>query len=805
VTDYSAKIIDAVRDYLDEGFKLTALRPGSKAPYLDGWGRLDLNESHWLHARRDGVGLILSRSGIAVIDIDDLANAYAVLESIDVDLAALLSDPGGVQIVSGRENRAKLLYRIQTHQREYVDRRRQLSWRERDGSAFAVVDFRAGSDQLQDVLPPTTLDDGRTYEWRGDWRNIPPLPDELAAAWRDWPTVHELMTSIDPNRKARHEHERAPRVEYDRTEHGDVIGKFNDAFDVVDVLARPSCAEHYEPKGSRWRRKGSKEGAGVVVLPCQIRPGHRVAYSHHGGDPFFALQIVDSFALFCLVEHDGDVKSAVRAAAHELGLPPLLTDTKWEGEDEVDYEDALASFDVVDDDDEGTSLVRELKVAVEERIAPVIAISPRVQDDPDPSTVAETGKTIAARAMPTPEMQDIYDVIGSRMDGVRKPTVVLAATVAFAAHCASRTYDMHGIMCGVLDSTSLPISKARAILQGLMIDVCAHDPLASEENSITLEYASRISTRDHLSRHFSTGAKRLLFATSSMSTLLERRGAQTVSHDMMISDLIAHANGESAVYAGKERVEVARPGVTLLCDVTAAALAAMNHTAGSTGLLQSMIVFSSRHESTETSRGSRFNLSTSTLDRAIRLLTPDDRLGDPGMAEAMQRPLCRSVVWDDGAREIITHMRTRMLAEIADAPALAGSLRGCSVGWPKSAALLACAIAAWTDPDRPRVSVDAAAWSADLVLDAWRAYTYDTAATPETTGDVERVIVATVRASGARGMTAGDVRRARVECRMLGRERFKGLIDEMIDAGDLIGRKSRGGIRLWVPGSDASS
>jgi predicted P-loop ATPase len=87
-------------------------------------------------------------------------------------------------ISSGRRNRAKLLYRLDTPlaSKKVVEARQN------------IVDFRcatATGETAQDVLPPSSHPDtGKPYEWKygddlvADWRSLPEIPAALLALWQ---------------------------------------------------------------------------------------------------------------------------------------------------------------------------------------------------------------------------------------------------------------------------------------------------------------------------------------------------------------------------------------------------------------------------------------------------------------------------------------------------------------------------------------------------------------------------------------------------------------------------------------------
>ncbi|MEW5621589.1 AAA family ATPase [Pseudomonas putida] len=117
------------------------------------------------------------------IDIDDLDKARQWLAARGVDLDALLSAPDAVRISSGREGRAKLLYRLDA----------PLPQKKAKVGKKDIIDFRCGTDgglTVQDVLPPSIHPDtGRPYVLEGDIGAIPPMPAKLLACWQDLLTL----------------------------------------------------------------------------------------------------------------------------------------------------------------------------------------------------------------------------------------------------------------------------------------------------------------------------------------------------------------------------------------------------------------------------------------------------------------------------------------------------------------------------------------------------------------------------------------------------------------------------------------
>src|SRR5690606_20607598 len=80
--------------------------------------------------------------------------------------------------------------------------------------------------------------------------------------------------------------------------------------------------------GARWLFSGSSTGLpGVVLLP-DADP-QRV-FSHHAGDPLATGRAHDAFDCFAVLEHGGDMRAAVKAAADDMGLSRTHRDDTYE-------------------------------------------------------------------------------------------------------------------------------------------------------------------------------------------------------------------------------------------------------------------------------------------------------------------------------------------------------------------------------------------------------------------------------------------------------------------------------------------
>jgi hypothetical protein len=117
-------------------------------------------------------GLLHAYSGTACLDIDDLEKAIPDLLAHGISLMDLLYDAEAVQISSGTPNRAKLLYRMASPL---------------PSKSFGSFELRCGTNgglSVHDVLPPSQHVSGRTYQWVGNWRNLPEIPEDLLAFWQ---------------------------------------------------------------------------------------------------------------------------------------------------------------------------------------------------------------------------------------------------------------------------------------------------------------------------------------------------------------------------------------------------------------------------------------------------------------------------------------------------------------------------------------------------------------------------------------------------------------------------------------------
>jgi len=299
-------VLCAVLRYLERGLVLTPIRPGSKKPRGSAWNTPpvwidspELARRHWRQYRSDGVGLIHGPSGTCALDIDDLLRARAAFAVLGLDLDSILAR--GCRII-GKPDRAKAIYSVD------VAVGKQLARHVYKADGVTVFELRGGN--VQDALPPTTHPDTHlpyAYAYAESGLTLPPVPREVLALFLDWSGTLERLQPAPRSSALPASPARPTAVASDTS----VIDAFNDATTRDAILSRNG----YEQKGERWLAPNSETGVpGVVPLD-----GDKV-YSHHGADPLADGHAHDAFDLFRLLEHGGDLRNAVKAAADQLGL-----------------------------------------------------------------------------------------------------------------------------------------------------------------------------------------------------------------------------------------------------------------------------------------------------------------------------------------------------------------------------------------------------------------------------------------------------------------------------------------------------
>ena len=181
---------NAAVDYVAHGIVLIDIPPRQKGPVTKGW-----NEEKNALTDPERAAALTGNIGIAhayclpvptmALDIDDLPKASAWLAERGIDLDTLLDADDAVQISSGKEGSAKLLYLLPADVSP-IPTKKILDPETGD----TVLEFRCASANgltVQDVLPPSIHPDtGRPYQWagKGNWRSMPTIPLALLAVWQ---------------------------------------------------------------------------------------------------------------------------------------------------------------------------------------------------------------------------------------------------------------------------------------------------------------------------------------------------------------------------------------------------------------------------------------------------------------------------------------------------------------------------------------------------------------------------------------------------------------------------------------------
>lgn len=306
----------AAVDYVKRGFAITWMGYGDKFPRHEGWNTIPKVVTTPEQARKvwngtplnigvvHGLGTVKTCS----LDADRVQDARDVLAEFGIDLDELCI---GVPMVEGKPGNFRLLYR----QPAGLDLPLvKLEWPDPDNSKSKVTVFELRAGANQDVLPPSRHPSGKLYEWMtplpADPPDMPEPPPALLELWRNWESWRpELQTACpwasSPEPKA------SPRPKEARP-HVDVIGQFNAAHDVAGLLE----ANGYKRKG---RRRFLPPNSTSGVPSVRILDSGKV-FSTNGSCLLNDGHAHDAFSTFCILEHGGEVQSAVKAAAALLGI-----------------------------------------------------------------------------------------------------------------------------------------------------------------------------------------------------------------------------------------------------------------------------------------------------------------------------------------------------------------------------------------------------------------------------------------------------------------------------------------------------
>lgn len=283
--------------------------PGQKGPRYPGWSDpqnaiTDLEEGREFFTLHPtfGIGVLLGPSGLVTLDVDVVSITREVLHEQGIGLDAIEAPR-----IIGNPSKFRLVFAAPPGELPH----RTLSWPQKEDprKSFAVFELRAGC--VSDMLPPSMHPDtGTPYRWALPPRaGFPPLPARLLALWQSWETAESAMKRLCPHYVPRPEPKprTVPRAPLDGPS---VIAAFNRVYDATQLLE-----EHgYVKRGKRFASPGTSHAPGLVLLDSGK------VYCHHQGDPLNTGRALDPFDLHVHLDHRGDVRAAVKAAAEALGI-----------------------------------------------------------------------------------------------------------------------------------------------------------------------------------------------------------------------------------------------------------------------------------------------------------------------------------------------------------------------------------------------------------------------------------------------------------------------------------------------------
>ncbi|SEJ06453.1 protein of unknown function [Deinococcus reticulitermitis] len=318
------------------GFGLVAMQLGQKGPRSDGWNEPSnaLTDPELVRERfrggRENMGLLHSVSGTAVVDVDSLEHITAALAAVGVNWPEIVAqNPWRIRGFKGE----KPVFRLPEG---LVLTRRSLAWPPVGGAPrLTVFELRAGS--VQDVLPPSLHPlSRRPYTWVNgvppSRESLPLLPEPLLQLWLTWTDALPRLQAACPW-ATQEQPEPTPPTAHRHDSGHSVIEAFNSRFTPGEVLERHG----YRPRGKdSWVFPESSTGtAGVHTLHGSDTA--RV-YSHHAADPLNTGHAHDAFSVFTHLEHNGDLKPAVKSAACELGLTQVTAAASSPQQSDLLYE-----------------------------------------------------------------------------------------------------------------------------------------------------------------------------------------------------------------------------------------------------------------------------------------------------------------------------------------------------------------------------------------------------------------------------------------------------------------------------------
>ncbi len=731
------------REYIAAGWSLCAIGPRSKKPVGTDWEQRPRTADHWEAHPNEGLGLIHALSGTCTLDVDDLEPAHMALAAVGVDLTALLAAPDAVRLI-GAPGRGKLVYRVSAELT-----RKALNWPDPEtGKNKAVLELRAGS--VQDVLPPSIHPEtGEPYRWEGDWRALPPLPKELLLVWQHWSEAKRDMEAACPwNDTPALSANRYEGIERRRFDEGEsVIAAWNDSADLRAVLQ----SFGYRKAGPRFISPHSQSGLpGVVILPGS---NGRLCFVHHASDPLADGHAHDAFSVWCELEHGGDVRAAVRAAAEMLGISHAQVDTE-----------------------EGAEIAARL-------------IRPRMPAPPDrpPAPRSDPLPPEPSLTIPIPALADLERWVRLRHHGAKRMATTQGA-LAFAAAMAARRYvtatgEPMNVTLGVVDTSTAglrplrgalyeaaDVAGERAIIRGtkLSSDATLYRALLRTPRMfwVSDDYGNMVS-----------------FAKKQPSGAIE--SALGAFHDtynaypLYLDPDIVGAKKDLPL----SECTIQAPGVVTLALVSEDQMRELTRRAeyGRGAVQQFLFARADAMPDEEAGHSPGSSVPASVVETVKALRTAEQRSLGGLFARATHPPVPAMVVYGPGVADEFELIRSALGDRFKDDELI--RWRGIAHGALVTARRLSAALAAWADPEVPVLHADIVRWVGTWVVYhvARSVEWYDAIASDDGDADLMSDIRSVLYAAGPAGVGSRDLARKCRAYRRLSLAQREETMEQMID------------------------
>ncbi len=313
-----ADLSEAMR-LLDAGLHLVRLKQYSKQPLGNDWNAPSCR-ARSIDPDATGYGLPLVSNHACSVDPDNQRLATRGMAALGFDLEKIMA--AGVRTQSTRPGSGG---------RAAFAEEPDLSWlrfSSRDPKLGTIIEFRAGSPNLQDVVPGLIYYDKAgnpcTQAYANDrrWDDLPGLPDELLDWWQRCSTDIEFYREQQAKFFAAIESPANLAISTGRGgsklafEAPGYRGRYNEDNTVESVLQRHGYTWH--PNLQRWSPPTATGAPGVRPIPGK----DGLWQSDHASDPLAGT--FDAWVAHVVLDHYGDVEAAKRAMAKdEFDANPL--------------------------------------------------------------------------------------------------------------------------------------------------------------------------------------------------------------------------------------------------------------------------------------------------------------------------------------------------------------------------------------------------------------------------------------------------------------------------------------------------